>query len=91
MATDVSTQSEEGWLDCQLDKGMFSNEVAVTYPSTGTWKRSVFVPQEVVQGKIGSRGKVRVTVFRRQGKMLAVLPNSQRDIVEVAESDVAVD
>ena len=91
MATDISTQSEEAWLDCQLDKGMFSNEVAVTYPSTGAWKKSVFVPQELVQGKIGSRGKVRVGVLRRQGKLFAVLPNSQRDIVEVAESDVRGD
>jgi len=91
MATELKTQRENGWLYCQLDQGMFSDEVAVTYPSTGTWKKSVFVPEHLVEGEIGSRGKVRVRLLRGDGKLLAVLPNSQHDIVEVTESDIAAD
>jgi len=34
---------EERWLRCQLDEGMFSDEVAVTYPPKGKWQKSVFV------------------------------------------------
>ena len=91
MATDLSAEREERWLNCQLDKGMFSDEVAVTYPSTGTWKTSVFVPQGAVQGSVGSRGRVRVVVVRREGKMLAILPSPQHDVVEVVEADTSTD
>jgi len=38
------TQAEVSWLRCQLDKGMFSDEVAVTYPPKGPWQKSVFEP-----------------------------------------------
>ena len=89
MSAKTIPQREERWLDCQLDKGMFSDEVAVTYPSTGTWRASVFVPQTAVEGDIGSRGRVRVEVLRRNGKMLAVLPSPQRDLVEVVEADLS--
>ena len=91
MATDLIQQREERWLSCQLDKGMFSDEVAVTYPPSGVWKKSVFVPQTAIQGSVGARGKVRVVVLRRDSKMLAVLPNPQHDIVEVAEADTSTD
>lgn len=89
MATAAIPQPEEHWLSCQIDKGMFSDEAAVTYPSTGTWKKSVFVPQAAVQGEIGKIGKVRVILVRRDGRMLATLPTPQQDVVEVAESDIS--
>ena len=91
MTTDLIQQREERWLSCQLDKGMFSDEVAVTYPSSGVWKKSVFVPQTAVQGRVGSCGKVRVVALRRDNKMLAVLPSPQHDVVEVAEADTSTD
>lgn len=57
-----------GWLECQLDRGMFSDEMAVTYPPEGQATCSVFVPVDVVCGKAGTRGRVRVSVIKRQGK-----------------------
>ncbi len=91
MATEITPHKEERWLSCRLDKGMFSDEVAVTYPSTGTWKKSVFVPQTAVQGSVGARGKVRVVIVRREGRVLAVLPNAQSDVVEIVEADTSTD
>ena len=49
MAT-ATKGAREQWLDCQLDKGMFSDEVAVTYPPEGQAVRSVFVPLNTVKG-----------------------------------------
>ena len=79
---------EERWLSCQLDKGMFSDEVAVTYPSGGKWRKSVFVPIKAVAGNLGAPGKVRVEIVHRKNKLFAVLPSSRRDIVEVMPKDV---
>ncbi|MEZ5308618.1 MAG: hypothetical protein R2684_15850 [Pyrinomonadaceae bacterium] len=82
-------QNEEKWLACHLDKGMFSDEVAVTYPHTGQFKKSVFVPKTSVQGDIGQRGQVLVKIVRAgDGRVMAVLPSSQRDVVVIAETDV---
>jgi len=88
MAIDLDSQPTEQWLDCQLEKGMFSDEIAVTYPAIGDVKKSVFVPRSSVKGTAGERGKVRVLIVRRGSKTLAVLPNSHKDIVEVVEGDL---
>ena len=87
MATTMATQ--ERWLQCQLDKGMFSDEIAVTYPPEGVAKRSVFVPKSEVHGEPGQRGFVRVRVLRKPGAMIAILPSSQSDIVAITEQDVS--
>ena len=77
------------WLKCQIDQGMFSDEFAVTYPVTGNASWSVFVPQSAVRGEAGKQGRLEVVVLQEAGKMLAVLPTPQKDIVAVAEQDVA--
>lgn len=82
-------QNEERWLSCLLDKGMFSDEIAVTYPRSGPIKKSVFVPRVKVRGKVGEGGTVRVVIIRASGKMMAVLPSSCRDVVVIAEADVS--
>ena len=83
-------QNEERWLSCHLDKGMFSDEIAVTYPHTGQLKKSVFVPRASVEGDVGQRGRVRVLIIRSgDGKLMAVLPSSRRDVVVIAEGDVS--
>jgi hypothetical protein len=77
------------WLRVQLDNGMFSDEVAVTYPaSTGRWQKSVFVPASCVRGKIDSQGEVKVKVVDRDGTKYAVLPSSQGDIVQIEGADL---
>ena len=76
------------WLSCQLDKGMFSDEAAVTYPSVEDCRASVFVPIDEVQGEFGTRGKVRVSLVQHDGTTFAVLPTVYRDIVAINKSDV---
>lgn len=83
------TQVEEAWLECQVDKGMFSDELAVTYPSHGAWQKSVFVDRRAVKGEIGKVGKVRVAILRRDGSIMAVLPSPEQDIVYVSPGDIS--
>lgn len=80
---------QERWLDCQLDRGMFSDEIAVTYPPVGSTVRSVFVPRSVVAGMPGQRGRVRVKVMYRQGEVFAVLPTSQSELIRISEGDLS--
>lgn len=68
---------------------MFSDERAVSYPTTGSYRKSVFVPAGLVQGELGQPGKVRVHVVRKQGKLMAVLPSSRKDMVVVSEGDLS--
>lgn len=83
------TQVEEGWLECHVDKGMFSDELAVTYPPRGAWQKSVFVDRRAVKGDIGAVGKVRVVVLRQDGSIMAVLPSPEQDIVYVLPGDIS--
>lgn len=87
----VQTQlpAEERWLRCQLDQGMFSDEIAVTYPPQGEWQKSVFVERGKVQGGAGDVGKVRVVVTRRNGSIIAVLPSPERDVVFASAEDIS--
>lgn len=72
------------WLRCRLDDGMFSDEVAVTYPGASEhWQKSVFVPLSCVRGNMQSQGEVMVKVVVKDGEKYAVLPSSQRDIVKI--------
>jgi len=77
------------WLQCNLDRGMFSDEMAVTYPSSGIARVSVFVPSTDVSGTPGGLGKVRVSVAHRGDTILAILPTSYRDSVAVSENDLS--
>lgn len=79
------------WLRCRLDMGMFSDEVAVTYPAgagSGYWQKSVFVPSTCVRQESENTGKVKVVLIVKEGQRFAVLPSSQRDIVTPAEGDI---
>ena len=84
----MTATAQERWLDCLLEKGMFSDEVTVSYPPEGQTTHSVFVPVDVVRGALGTRGKVRVVVIRKNGKTLALLPSQERTIVAVDDRDV---
>lgn len=77
------------WLQCNLDRGMFSDEMAVTYPNFGVARVSVFVPSTDVSGNPGGVGKVRVSVAHRGNTILAILPTSYRDSVAVSENDLS--
>ena len=79
----------ERWLRCQVDRGMFSDEMAVTYPTHGTAITSVFVPSSDVLGMPGGLGKVRVLVRKSGNILVAILPTEYRDAVPVAEVDLS--
>lgn len=83
------TQAEERWLQCRVDQGMFSDELAVTYPASGQWQKSVFVDRDAVRGVVDNLGKVRVAILRRNGTLLAVLPSPERDIVYADPGDIS--
>lgn len=88
----ISTQTTDanlGWLACRIAKGMFSDELAVTYPAVGTVQKSVFVPASDVDGNPGSLGRVRVRLVRRNGHLMAVLPSANQDFVTVNEGDIS--
>jgi len=78
------------WLRCRLDSGMFSDEVAVTYPAAANteWQKSVFVPRSFVREERENRGEVLVNVVVKDGTRYAVLPSSQRDIVQAEDADL---
>lgn len=77
------------YLACILDKGMFSDEVAVTYPRDGAPKKSVFVPKHRTIGSPGASGKVQVVVVSRNNRVYAVLPSAESDLVEVDSIDLS--
>ena len=81
-------EAEVRWLVCRIDKGMFSDELAVTYPAEGQEQKSVFVSNSVIQGQPGQTGKVQITLIRRNGTLFGVLPSSNQDIVTVREADL---
>lgn len=85
------SQTLQGWLACKLDKGMFSDEMAVTYPADGEMQKSVFVAKSAVEGGPGEHGRVRVRLVRQNGSVLAVLPSSNQDIVYVRPQDIAAE
>lgn len=77
------------WLRCRLDKGMFSDEVAVTYPAVEKdWQQSVFVPRSFVRAESEHRGEVMVSVFESDGAQFAVLPSAPDEIVEIVGDDL---
>jgi hypothetical protein len=77
------------WLRCQIAKGMFSDEKAVTYSSRDGTKISVFVPEKFVEPISESTGRVKVSVFTKGSQTWAVLPNDSRDEVLVGNDDIS--
>lgn len=78
------------WLRCRLDVGMFSDEMAVTYPPVESkWQKSVFVPRSCVRQEEDARsGMVKVNVLVKDGTRFAVLPSQQHDVVKVHDGDL---
>ena len=76
------------WLRVRLDKGMFSDEFAVTYPASANFQKSVFVPRNYVRQGGEHQGEVQVNVVEKDGERFAVLPTARRDIVRVEDADL---
>ena len=79
----------EQWLRCRIFKGMFSDELAISYVSRGgNIPVSVFVPKGLVEGKIDQEGKVKVSVFHQGNRAWAVLPSDQQMTIPVDDADL---
>jgi hypothetical protein len=78
------------WLRCRLDSGMFSDEVAVTYPASASsaWQKSVFVPRSYVRCEQENQGEVMVSLVEKDGARFAVLPSCRQDIVKADAADL---
>jgi hypothetical protein len=78
------------WLRCRLNRGMFSDEVVVTYPAAShlEHQRSAFVPRSYVRSETEHQGEVLVKVIAVSGGRYAVLPNSECDIVWPEDADL---
>ena len=78
------------WLRCRLDRGMFSDEFAVTYPASldAECQQSVFVPCAFVRSVTEHEGEVMVKVVTVEGGRYAVLPSSERDVVWPEDADL---
>ena len=87
--TVTAPAATDRWLTCRVDKGMFSDELAVTYPATGEVLVSVFVPADAVRGQQGGLGKVRVNIFRRGDTTFAILPTEYSESVAITEADLS--
>jgi hypothetical protein len=84
-----NTQMVQRWLKCTVQKGMFSDERAVSYPPTGACASSVFVPEKEVEGDVGQQGRVRVQYFQQGKSAWAVLPAEDQPIIRVRQTDLA--
>lgn len=79
----------DGWLRCNIVKGMFSDELAIVYTLKKQGKEaSFFVPKDQVVGAVDSQGKVKVRVFRQGNTSWAVLPTEYQDAIPVDEADL---
>ena len=81
----------KAWLRCRVERGMFSNERAVTYPADSKmweWQQSVFVPASKVLVHGENDGEVLVTVVETDAGRYAVLPSACWDTVTPADADL---
>ncbi|HRX85098.1 MAG TPA: hypothetical protein P5572_08775 [Phycisphaerae bacterium] len=88
----------ERWLKCEIHKGMFSDECAVSYDPAHGRRLSVFVSRSDVRfegrnggGELFARprpGQVRVRTFSEGTRVWAVLPAAEQPCVPVQESDL---
>ncbi|MCX5662371.1 MAG: hypothetical protein NTW19_22050 [Planctomycetota bacterium] len=73
------------WLNCIVTKGMFSDEFTVTVKTRDGGQFAVFVPRDAADE---SAGRVKVQASEQSGKAIAILPDEQQSVVEVASSDL---
>lgn len=78
------------WLRCQVDRGMFSDEVVVSYPPSATQdsQKSVFVPRSFVREDGLGLGEVMVKIAVQDGATYALLPTQEYDVVKAEEADL---
>ena len=73
------------WLKCEIDKGMFSDEVTVTIRISSGEAIAVFVPKQAADHQ---KNLVRVDAFEQQDNTIAVLPDEHHSVVDVSAADL---
>jgi hypothetical protein len=73
------------WLRCEVNKGMFSDELTVTVKTRSGESVAVFVPRQAADDQ---NKRVRVNAFQTDGDYLAVLPDVQQSVIHVDERDL---
>lgn len=73
------------WLKCKINKGMFSDELNVTVNTSSGDVFAVFVPKLEADDR---KNLVKVHVYEREGKTIAVLPDELQSVIAVNESDL---
>jgi hypothetical protein len=76
-------QMHDRWLVCGVDKGMFSDEMAVEYRD-----RSYFILKRFIETMQAGQAKVRVRVFDQSGRTWAVLPTEDSATIAVEQKDL---
>lgn len=72
------------WLKCSIQKGMFSDELAIKPGGDLT----CLVPSSKVHGRAGENGAVRVKVFQSGRNLCAVLPTEYPQIILIDENQL---
>jgi hypothetical protein len=75
------------WLPCKVREGMFSDESMIQLVCYGK-PCTFFVPVTDVRADNGEHGAVRVHVVADADGFWAVLPNPERTIIPVRETDL---
>lgn len=73
------------WLKCKIEKGMFSDEFTVTVRTSSGEDVAVFVPRQAADDQ---KSLVQVKAFEKQGRMIAVLPDANRSVIDVSTADL---
>jgi hypothetical protein len=76
------------WLNCQVLKGMFSDERTVVVRRKGNGTIEFIVSETFVNDTDPKGGKVQVTVIERGGTKWAVLPTSYSESIPVDDSEL---
>lgn len=74
----------EGWLNCEVENGMFSDESVVVFTTSGGEQVSYFVPKSEVKDH-----QVKVRLLQEGGNYWVILPNEDQSIVPVSRGMVA--
>ncbi len=71
------------WLKCEIQKGMFSDELTVIVRTRSGESVAVFVPRDSAQEANGRDGRVKVRVSENGGHAFALLPDANQSVVDV--------
>jgi hypothetical protein len=80
--------TKDGWLRCDsVERGMFSDELAVVISRSNGAKESYFVPSSTVEAP---RSRVRVSLQEGDSVWWATLPTPERTTIPVSRNRIEV-